>query len=75
MEFAKNAGNSNRVVVSYDGFVTANGAKMDAVMVVGRERGAADTVVFAQRYTPKKFLKKFQTVGNAAFLGPGPSLS
>ncbi len=75
MDFAKNAGNSNRVVVSYDGFVTADGAKTAAVMVLGRERGIADTIVFAQRYTPKTFLKKFQTVGNATFLGPGPSLS
>lgn len=74
MEFAKSADAMNRVLVAYDGVCTVDGAKTDAVMVVGRERGAVETVLFAQRYAPKKFLKKFQTIGTPAFLGPGPSV-
>ena len=60
-------------VIAYDGFLTVQGKRWDAVFVEASEQGQQG-VVLAQRYKPKKFLQKFQTVGNAAFLGDAESL-
>lgn len=73
MEFAASADSLSRVVMVYGGSATVDGEKSDAVLAVGRERGATNTVLVAQRYAPKKFLKKFATVGNPTVVGPGPS--
>jgi len=61
-------------VLAYDGFVTVDGSKNDAIMVEAFERGTEEAVCFAQRYKPKGFLRKFSVVGNAAFLGMSPAL-
>jgi hypothetical protein len=61
-------------VLAYDGYVNIDGNRCDAIMVEGMERGSKAAVCFAQRYKPKKFLQKFATVGNAAFLGDAPPL-
>ena len=56
--------------IAYDGYVTLEGAKYDAVLVEAGERGAATGFLFAQRYKPTKGLfSRFRTVGNAALLG------
>ncbi len=55
--------------LAYDGFITVQGTKFDAILVEASERGRAAGVRMAQRYTPKKFLRRFQTVGNPALLG------
>jgi hypothetical protein len=55
--------------VAYDGYITVDGKKWDAVLVEAFERGRASGVRMAQRYVPKKFLRKFHTEGNAALLG------
>ena len=66
---------AERAVVARDGYLTVEGARTDAVIVEGQERdGASVSVVFAQRYRPGGRLRKFQTIGNAAFVGDGDSL-
>jgi len=55
--------------LAYDGFITVQGTKIDAILVEASERGRPAGVRMAQRYTPKKFLRSFQTVGNPALLG------
>lgn len=54
---------------AYDAFITVEGTKTDAILVEASERGRPAGVRMAQRYTPKKFLRRFQTIGNPAFLG------
>jgi hypothetical protein len=59
----------SRVAVAYDGSVTVDGAQMDAIIVVARDRGRTEAqVVFAQRYKPKKPRQRFRAVGNLVFL-------
>ena len=60
---------------AYDGFLTIEGTKVDAILVEASERGRRAGVRMAQRYTPKKFLRSFQTIGNPAFVGECESLS
>lgn len=55
--------------LAYDGFITIHGAKTDAILVEASERNRPAGVRMAQRYIPKKFLRKFQTVGNSAMVG------
>lgn len=55
--------------LAYDGYITVQGTKYDAILVEASERGRPSGVHMAQRYTPKKFLRSFQTVGNPAMLG------
>jgi hypothetical protein len=55
--------------LAYDGYITVQGTKFDAILVEASERGRPAGVRMAQRYTPKKFLRSFQTVGNPALLG------
>lgn len=56
-------------VIAFDGYVTMDKTRFDAVMVEGYGKNDNDTYVLAQRYKPKKFLSKFAVIGNAAFLG------
>jgi hypothetical protein len=58
-----------RAAIAYDGFVTIEGERSDAVFVQGQERGRPVSVVLAQRYRPGGRLKRFQTIGNPAALG------
>jgi hypothetical protein len=55
--------------MAYDGYITVQGTKFDAILVEASERGRPTGVRMAQRYTPKKFLRSFQTIGNPALLG------
>jgi len=55
--------------IAYDGFLTVQGTKFDVILVEASERGRPAGVRMAQRYTPKKLLRSFQTVGNPALLG------
>ncbi|MGC1986763.1 MAG: hypothetical protein WA668_15365, partial [Candidatus Cybelea sp.] len=56
------------LVIAYDGFVTMDGARTDAILVRGYVNGATKTVVFAQRYARARFLKQFKTIGQPAFI-------
>ena len=66
--------NADRVGVVYDGYLTVEGERSDAIFVEAQERGATSSVIFAQRYRPGRRFKKFNTIGNAAFVGEGEGL-
>lgn len=72
----QHAGSSDadRVVVAYDGYLTVAGERSDAVFVEAQERGSESSVIFAQRYRPGGRLRRFGTIGNAAFAGDGDGL-
>jgi hypothetical protein len=55
--------------IAYDGFVTIQGTKYAAILVEASERGKPQGIIMAQRYSPKKFFRKLQTIGNAAHIG------
>ena len=61
--------NATAYALAYDGYITVQGTKFDAILVEASERGRPAGVRMAQRYSPKKFLRSFQTVGNPALLG------
>lgn len=65
---------ADRVAVVYDGYLTVEGQRSDAIFVEAQERGATPSVIFAQRYRPGGRFKKFNTIGNAAFVGEGDGL-
>ncbi len=58
----------NAYAMAYDGYIAVQGTKFDAILVEASERGRPAGVRMAQRYTPKKFLQSFQTLGNPALL-------
>jgi nucleotide-binding universal stress UspA family protein len=68
------ASGAARVALAFDGYLTIDGERSDAILVEAQERGTDASVVFAQRYRPGGRLRKFSTVGNAAFTGPGDGL-
>jgi hypothetical protein len=62
---------ADRVGVVYDGYLTVEGERSDAIFVEAQERGATPSVIFAQRYRPGGRFKKFNTIGNVAFVDEG----
>ncbi len=56
-------------VVCYDGYLTAEGRRYDAVMAEAYDMNDPFCYLLAQRYKPKAFLSRFTTIGNAAFIG------
>ncbi len=55
--------------MAYDGYMSFEGSKWDAILCEAAERGAPSGVFFAQRYQPKQgVFGKFKAVGNAAFV-------
>lgn len=52
----------------YDGSLTIEGAKYDAIMVDGYDKYDLVAYCFAQRYKPKKFLSTFKEIENAALI-------
>jgi nucleotide-binding universal stress UspA family protein len=73
-EHIRGAGDPVRVAIAYDGYVTVEGERTDAILVEAQERGQPASVIMAQRYRPGGRLRRFSTIGNAAFLGDGESL-
>ena len=65
---------AERVAIAYDGFVTVEGERSDAVLVEAHERGQPASVVVLQRYRPRALLKKFAVIGNPALAGEGEPL-
>jgi hypothetical protein len=55
--------------LAYDGYITVDGTKFDAILVEASERGRPAGVRMAQRYSIKKSLQSFETIGNPALLG------
>ena len=68
------AAGADRAAIAYDGYLTVEGDRNDAIFVQAQERGESDSVLFAQRYRPGGRFKKFTTIGNAAFVERGESL-
>lgn len=61
------------IAITFDGRVTIQGEKTDAIMVRGFDKTQTEGFVFGQRYKPKAFLRKFSTIGNAGYLGNEPN--
>ena len=60
----------NQYAIVYDGYITIESTKYDAIFVEAAERGVQTGFRFAQRYSSKKGLpSRFKTIGNAVFLG------
>ena len=55
-------------IMAYDGMLTIDGTKYDAIMVDGFDKTDPKGYCFAQRYKPKKFLSRFKEIGNAALV-------
>jgi len=70
----RGAAEAVRVAIAYDGYLTIEDERSDAVYVEAQERDQPTSVVLAQRYRPGGRLRKFSTIGNPAMLGPGEPL-
>jgi hypothetical protein len=63
-----------RHVLAYDGFLTLpTGERFDAIYAEGVEADSAVVMGLAQRYRPKRALRRFEAVGNPMLLPPGSS--
>jgi hypothetical protein len=60
--------------LAFDGFITLEGTKFDAILVEASQRHRANGIRMAQIYRPKKTFRSFKTIGNPALLGECPSL-
>ena len=71
----RNTGGLDRAAVAWDGYLTVNGERTDAVFVEAFEAGGSESVLLAQRYRSVGRLKKrLERVGNAAIAGNGARL-
>lgn len=67
--FASNAQNeADRVAVAFDGYLTWQGKRTDAIYVEASDGPTAAHVLVAQRYRPKRPLSKLKRVGDPLFL-------
>ena len=61
-----------RHVLVYDGYITLpTGERSDAIYAEAVEADSAVVMGLAQRYRPKRPLRKFEAVGNPMLLPPG----
>jgi hypothetical protein len=61
--------------VAWDGYLTVEGERTDAVFVEAYEAGAESSTLLAQSYKAVgRIRKKIELVGNAAFVGRGDPL-
>ncbi len=52
--------------LSYDGYLTIEGKKFSAVFTKVFDLNQEKGILLAQRYEPKRFLRKFKLIGNPA---------
>lgn len=65
----------DRAVVAWDGYLTAEGVRTDAIFVEASEAGASESLMLAQRYhVTGRIKKRVEPTGNAAMLPPGDPL-
>jgi len=65
----------SRAAVVWDGYLTTDAGRADAVFVEASEDGDPESVVLAQRYVSSgRLAKKIEAVGNAALVKRGPPL-
>jgi hypothetical protein len=60
---------TERYAVATDGYLRSESTREDAVVVEGSERGMAEAIIFAQRYSPKRLWRIARPVGNPAYIG------
>ncbi|HEY8321285.1 MAG TPA: hypothetical protein VIG46_05785 [Candidatus Baltobacteraceae bacterium] len=72
LEFLDGLDTSVRAVAAYDGFTTVAGTRSDAILAVARDVGSTATTTYAQRYTPKSFLRKARALGAPIRFGTEP---
>lgn len=65
---AQVAAGGTPVVIAYDGFLTAEGKRTDAILVCAAAAGRGPAHIFAQRYIAKR-RGKVEPVGNPGYLG------
>jgi hypothetical protein len=58
-----------RLVIAFDGFVTIEGVRTDAIYVDAFERAAVQGVRLFQRYKPTGLFKKNKPIGNPVMAG------
>lgn len=56
-------------IIAYEGIVTIENEKFDAVIVEGFDKNDADGYVLAQRFKRKTADSKFEAIGNAGYFG------
>jgi hypothetical protein len=69
---AKVTDSTSAYALAYDGFVTIEGSKFDAILVIAGERGDSTAFVFTQRYDAAT--DPITPIGSPAFIGPHDSL-
>lgn len=67
--YLKNEKEAQYGVVIYDGYLTVDGNKMDAVLVKGFDREDEVGYIIGQRYSRTKDNHKLELIGNPAFVG------
>lgn len=73
--FVREAPGTTIVAVAWDGYLTVDGRRTDAVFVEASETGRDSSAIFAQRYASAGlFRKRTKAVGNPALVGVGDSL-
>lgn len=69
---AKRADAGTRHVLVYDGYIRLpDGERSDAIYAEGVEADSSVVMGLAQRYRPKKALRRFEALGNPMLLPPG----
>lgn len=64
---------ADRFVVVYDGYLTVDGRRSDAVYAEVAERDEPVTHLFVHRYAPAGLRRRNRSVGSAAYLGSTPA--
>lgn len=67
--YLKNENEAQYGVVIYDGYLTVDGKKVDAVLVKGFDREDEVGYIIGQRYSRKKDNSELELIGNPAFVG------
>ncbi|MEQ8879515.1 MAG: hypothetical protein RLQ12_07790 [Cyclobacteriaceae bacterium] len=68
-ESIKNNLESELAVLVYDGYLTTDNIKYDAILVIGFDRTDNVAYLIGQKYKPKKFLSRLKPIGNPLYLG------
>lgn len=56
-------------VLVYDGYITVDGERSDAVLIEGQEIANDYAVCWAARYKPRGFMRSFSLIGDVLFVG------
>lgn len=65
---------AERIAVCFDGYVTLEGGRDDAIWVVAHERGDHAAITFYQRYHTAHSATGFEVIGNTGYAGENDPL-